>query len=425
MIDFTLTLAPEAGLARASELRPPRGSEEPLWQGLVELAWQQDESSSAERTISPEVVGACGVARSDVVVRAAGEAVERFALRPSPADREVWSAAADAEHLDFAAPPIALGSADATVLGRCPARRLADDTEVLVPAGLVDYPVAGPEAAGFDPSPSGAASGDGLDMALRSALLEVIERDAVMVAWARRLALPRVDLDASLRDAPATPAWRRLRTALDLARDSGVEPVLARIPTGVPGVVCAVGIVLDSCDGRPLAAVGCNASTDWGRTLAGALQEALQIRTVLRLTRRAPQDGPTPSVVTEDVERARYFADAPGADAAALWCAGFGDPQPVGPEPSGEPVTVAHLVSALREQGADPLAVDLSHRLPAALRRMGWAAVKVVPVGLQPLRMDERTQFGWNHPRLDSAEQRTGISALNNGEPLWAPHPLI
>ncbi|HEY8982534.1 MAG TPA: YcaO-like family protein [Streptomyces sp.] len=425
MIDFTLTLDPEAGLARASELRPPRGGEEPLWQGLVELAWQQDESFPAERTLSPEVVGACGVARSDVVVRAAGEAVERFALRPSQGDREAWSAGADGERLAFAAPEIALGSADAVALHHYPARRLADGTEVLVPAGLVDYPAAGPETAGFDPSPSGAASGDGLDMALRSALLEVIERDAVMVAWARRLALPRVDLDASLRAAPATPAWRRLRTALDLARDSGVEPVLARVPTGVPGVVCAVGVVLDSCDGRPLAAVGCNASTDWGRTLAGALQEALQIRTVLRLTRRARQDGPVPAVVTEDVERARYFADTPGADAAALWCAGFGDPRPVGLEPSGEPVTVAELVSHLREQGADPLAVDLSHRLPAALRRMGWAAVKVVPVGLQPLRMDERAAFGWNHPRLASVEQRTGVTALNDGEPTWAPHPLI
>ncbi|MGW4803679.1 YcaO-like family protein [Kitasatospora sp. NPDC004272] len=422
MIDFTRTLDPEASLARAFHLVPPDGADRPLWQGLVELAWDQDDSALAGRTLAPEVVGACGVARGDVVVRAAGEAVERYALRPLPADRTAWPEL-PGERLDFAAPGAGLGAPGAPVAAYYPAHRLSDGARVLVPAGLVDYPAE--EHPGFDPSPSGAASGDGLDMALRAALLEVIERDAVLVAWARRLALPRVDLDGSLRGAPNGPGWRRLAAALRVARDGGVEPVLARIPTGVPGVFCAVGVVLDEHEGRPLAAVGCNAAGDWGTTLAGALQEALQIRSLLRLTQRAHPDVPAPELVTGDVERARYFADRPGADAAAAWCAGFTGPEPVGGETPPGPPGVRQLVEGLAGQGVQPLAVELTHRLPPELRAMGWAAVKVVPVGLQPLRMDERTAFGWNLPRLESAPRRTGFEALHRGGPAWAPHPLI
>ncbi|MFJ6216955.1 YcaO-like family protein [Streptomyces sp. NPDC092296] len=425
MIDFTATLDPEAGLVRGSELRSPQGTDVPLWQGLVTLAWEEDPDADADRTITPEVVGACGVARSDVLVRAAGEAVERFALRPARADRG-FSPRPDAERLDHRAPEVALGGADLDDrrLTWYPARRLTDGADLQVAAGLVDYPADEQQADGFDPSPSGAASGDGRDMALRSALLEVVERDAVLVAWARRLALPRVDLDESLRHAPATPAWRRLARALKLARDSGVEPVLAQVPTGIPGVVCAVGVVLDRYEGHPLAAVGCNASADWGKSLAGALQEAMQIRTVLQLTRRVQGDVATPEVVTGDIERALYFSAEAGAGAAQRWCAGFTDAVPVW-EAGDVPVTVEHLVHHLDRQGARPVAVDLSHRLPAGLREMGWAAVKVIPAGLQPLRMDERTDFGWNLPRLASAESRTGLAAHAHLGSVPAPHPLI
>ena len=71
--------------------------------------------------------------------------------------------------------------------------------------------------------------------------------------------------------------------------------------------------------------------------------------------------------------------------------------------------------------------VELTGRLPEPLRAMGWAAVKVIPVGYQHLRIDERMPHSWNAPRLASAPERTGVPA----RAVWPraagehrPHPL-
>ncbi|MFF4228970.1 hypothetical protein [Streptomyces sp. NPDC001820] len=80
--------------------------------------------------------------------------------------------------------------------------------------------------------------------------------------------------------------------------------------------------------------------------------------------------------------------------------------------------------ATLLVDGADPLAIDLTGRLPVALREMGWAAVKVVPVGYQQLRMTESYGFSWNTERLRTAESRAGLAA--DGRPAYRdrPHPL-
>ena len=75
--------------------------------------------------------------------------------------------------------------------------------------------------------------------------------------------------------------------------------------------------------------------------------------------------------------------------------------------------------------GLDPYLVDLTYHLPELARRQGWSVLKVVPVGYQPLRIDERTSFGWNSHRLGSVQDRTGVPTrlpLHQLSPL--PHPL-
>jgi len=89
---------------------------------------------------------------------------------------------------------------------------------------------------------------------------------------------------------------------------------------------------------------------------------------------------------------------------------------------SGQPV------DAIVADGGDPIVVDLTARLPEPLRVMGWAAVKVIPVGYQHLRIDERMPHSWNVPRLASATDRTGVPARApwpraTDEP-HRPHPL-
>ena len=69
-----------------------------------------------------------------------------------------------------------------------------------MPAALVDDPAdpTDDQNGWFDSGPSGAAAGPDLEQAIARALLEIIERDAFMVAWERELRLPLIDPDRLL-----------------------------------------------------------------------------------------------------------------------------------------------------------------------------------------------------------------------------------
>nr|WP_238420840.1 YcaO-like family protein [Streptomyces taklimakanensis] len=381
--------------------------------------------------LTPRVVGAYGHSRTDTLARGVGEAVERYALFPEGGAppgavrgtlRELGSRA-----LPFHRPDVALGDPDAVdePLTWYPARRLRDDGEVLVPAPLVDYPDHSAEAGAFDPSPSGAASGQGAEMALRSALLETVERDAFTVAWERRLRLPRVrvDLDAA-GDVPGgkeNARRRSLRALWRKAEQAGLVPLVADLPTGLPGITCSVGVVLDEKRPAPLATVGCNATDDPWWSMLGALQEALQIRSVVVNSWDDRERGRAPAVIANDDDRLRYVASEDGHRCVSEWVEGFTgtrEPRPRVQVPTEE------IVRYLVEDGADPVAVDLTHRLPAPLREMGWAAMKVITVGYQPLRLVEDHPFTWNAHRLRTAQARTGCPAGPASRCPSRPHPL-
>ncbi|MFE9373213.1 YcaO-like family protein [Streptomyces sp. NPDC006711] len=425
MIDFSATLAPENGLVSSRAIRPPRPPAEPLWQGLAEL--HRDRTGVPEEpaaVLSPLVVGAYGISPSDTVTRAAGEAVERFALCPVPGEGTLsrldglGAGALDptTAHARLAAPYTARRA-----LRWYAAERLCDGVPLHVPAGLVDYPASPEDAEGFDPSPSGAASGGSRESALLSALLEVVERDAFLTAWAHQLPLHRIDPDRFLAEAPRTPGMRRFRQALAAARATGLSPVLARVPTDVPGVTCTVGIVIDGAGDQQLAAVGASASGDPGVSAVKALQEALQIRSALRLVQeRSPATAPSP-YPRNDLERAQYFASAQGVRSVERWAAAFLPAGPAEPPATAVALTARGIIDALHRQGASPVAVDLTHRLPDRIRDMGWQAVKVIPVGLQSLRMDETLEFTRHHERLGAVRARLGLDADAGPE----PHPLI
>ncbi|MEU6481277.1 YcaO-like family protein [Streptomyces sp. NPDC047017] len=416
MIDFLATLDPAAGLATDASLLPPAPPHDLLWRVLVRLSCGRDDGTG--KLLSPRVVGAYGHSRQDALVRGVGEAVERYALFPQgtepPGTVRGRASELTGRRLDFARHALGDPRAADTVLTWYPARRLRDGATVLVPAPLVDHPAA--DAHGlFDPGPSGAASGHGYDRALRSALLETVERDAFVVAWERQLRLRPLDTAEARGDG-------RLRRLWDTACRAGLVPLLADLPTAVTGVACTVGVVLDA-EGS-LATVGCNAVDDVRWSMLGALQEALQVRSAIVNGRQEQGYGAAPAAVLDDDDRLRHVASAENFARVGAWTEGFAAPRP--PRPT-HPVSTDGIVRDLIAQGGDPLAVDLTHRLPAGLREMGWAAVKVVPAGLQPLRMNETLGFTRHPRRLATAEARTGLVAARPGtagRPPTAPHPL-
>jgi ribosomal protein S12 methylthiotransferase accessory factor len=413
MIDVIATLRPATGLALWFGVARPQPPVDLLWRTVVDLdAAGADEPPSARRA------GAYGASRADCLMRGAGEAVERAALHPArgPLAGLIRRRLADLGRPALAAhePRVALAAPESAdqELTWYPARRLRDGAEVLVPAALVDWPCAEPEARWFDPGPSGTAAGAGYEMALRNALLEVIERDAIMVAWQRGLRLRRV----------AHPSTAAFGSLVDVVAAAGLRFGLAEIPIAVPGVFCHVGVVHDETGPAAMASVGCTASGDPVRSALGALQEALQVRAVLWHGRDSGGYTERPArIVTED-DRVAFLLSRDAVALIGAWASSF----EAGPAVRSAAVgsDLDGIVAGLLADGADPLAVDLTSRLPAALRAMGWAAVKVIPVGYQALRMSEEPAWSWHRGRLASAESRTGLVAEFDGAGDRRPHPL-
>lgn len=424
-IDVTRTMGRSAGIANAFSLAPPYGGY-PLWSASAELLAVPG-VPPADLPLSARMVGAHGHSRADALMRGAGEAVERYALHPRPGLPSVRGRGAelDAPVLDAADPRVALAAPEAAQaeLTWVPGRRLRDGATVLVPTPLVDWPAVGPEAGLFDPGPSGAAAGRSVEMSLRAALLEIVERDAVMCAWERGLCLPRfpdpgsvgaVEPDATRARAALLGLWSR-------ALDQGITPSLARLPTAVPGLWCVVGALVDPDCPRALATVGLKASDRPWDALLGALQEAWQVRTALDLTRAGGGPVEPPPAIATEHDRIAFMLTADGYRSVRDWVAGFVPGAAV--EPAVR-VRTEEILGAVLADGGDPVVVDLTRRLPAAVRTMGWSTVKVLPVGYQHLRMDERHHWSWNRPRLQSAAARTGCRARFDAGAQERPHPL-
>jgi ribosomal protein S12 methylthiotransferase accessory factor len=402
------TLDPVNGLAQGWQVVPPQPPAPPLWSLWVDIGGLAARGQTAGE-YPVHTVGAYGVSRTDTITRAAGEAVERFALFPSEnGPPTVTALAGELESIvDFAGSGLGDPSAGGRLLRWYQGQWLDSGRPVWVPAGLVDYPADEPC---FDPTPSGAASGPDWEFAVRGGLLEWIERDAVGVAWAADATLGEFDVEAEIAAAPPSPDWRHLARLYRAARRQGLRPRLLRVPV-LPGLHCVLAAVVDEPD---LAAVGAKAHEDLGRALLVALQEALQVREALTKLRGLWETVVAPEVVRDDMDRARLWLSETAVTELERRLRQVTSVRPG--SPSRPPYTLIELVAAVTADGGRAAAVDLTARLPEAHRAMGWRAVKVIVAGYQPLRMDEACQFTWQHKRIAAAATK----------PVgYFPHPLI
>lgn len=405
-LDFLATLQPESGIARSVSLARPDDDRNPLWVLAVDIGQGDLEGrKQLGDDFSLSLVGAADVRRSGVYARAAGEAVERWALKPHPGLPPVTS--------PVSAPGGANWRVDACRSSRPTYAGILhreDGTlaEVTVPAETVDYPVDGAIGDDVDPSPSGTSAGAGVDDAVERACKEVLERDAAMRAWLSDIPLSPLDAAAV---ASAEPDFVRLREACArLSLRWAVAPLPTRGTTArgatAEGTTAhgattrtVMAVVVDERHGVACAGLGLSRSETASATRA--LQEALQVRTVLTADDPARRR-PAPDVVTDDAERARFWASPLGVAAGSSWLSSL----------SGAPERprTAEVEPRWSSLVGDRIVVDLTSRLPDVVQRMGWAVVKVLPVTAQPLRMSEAPT--WNV--LPDLEVRRR-----------APHPFV
>lgn len=374
-------------------------------------------------------VGAAGFDRADALRRAAGEAVERFALRPSAHDQGV-AALIPAFHPGrlrlsewrVARGPASVDSVESWCLPAFEAKCGSRDSIWIPTVSVDDLGDARAVGSGCDSTPSGAASGPTLRFAVRSALVESIERDAIQSAWSLR---PRLKM-------LATPDALGLFAALggearhcgEVIAEQCLEVYVVFIPTRITNTPTFLSLVIDR--EKHIVAAGAAAGV-WSSAVGRAVRESIQVLALLRNVAASSADVGDVAAVRQELDRARFWCSEGSVDAAEGWLArmcqspleGWCAELERGRAPSG--ATIEELCHDLVLDGLHPVVCNLSHRIPTEWRERGWRAVKSVVIGHQVLRMDETFGFSFNFDRLDRLSSSWGDVA----PALETPHPFI
>jgi len=306
---------------------------------------------------------------------------------------------------------------------------LRDDRAVLVPENLAYYH-AGPVTERFvQETSNGCASGSSVTEAAYHGLMELVERDAFLVAWFARRALPEID--------PRTSALASTRCMVDRLDMYGYEARFfdARLSFDVPVVV---GVAVRKDGGLGALAFGAGAGLDPEAALAAALCE---IGTdCLMSAMRVGWDRERYESMAEDPTRMFGLHDHPHVyglpqmrhHAAFLLDQGvaprslaetFGPDRPAPPLADDLRTDLAHCVDQVAAGGFDVVVVDQTTPEQAAL---GLHTVNVTVPGLVPI------DFGWLRQRAPhSGRVRTALREaglmdrdLRDDEINPAPHPF-
>jgi ribosomal protein S12 methylthiotransferase accessory factor len=376
-----------------------------------------------------------GPNRESALAAALGEAVERYsaACPGSPGDLVVGCAA---ELGDQAVHPVrfALFSPEQYGGDRFPYRAFTETTHVawvrgfalprgepaLVPAQLVYLSDAyGAKDVRIGPSTSnGLACHATLEEAVLSGLLEVLERDAFMIVWSNRLALPRLSWegDAELLAFEArylAPTGLRY-AAIDLS--------------GFWGVPTALGVVRSEAPGAGALGVGACAAPRVQEAVRKALDEACRVEawaTDLRFRDPERQFAADFSDVQDFDDHVHYYADHARARAADFLDAcretrDIGDVRPLAGESAR--ALIESISQRLHDQGASAYAVEVT---APDIHAAGLRVAKVVAPELCALDADHRARFLGGR-RLYEAAFQAGLSnrVLDADDLNPYPHPF-
>ena len=354
------------------------------------------------------------------IAKAIGESVERSSvlqwqpqLLMAPANAlgtHVDLPACDMFHADQRATPgFAFQRIDErTLLAWVPAYSLTRRCDGFVPATLVDlYHAPRSEGDCFDSCPvSGYACGNSLEEALLGALCEVVERDALMIAWYQRLAVPSLDL-ASLTSPEARDALRRFAPSpvrlycSDISTDIGIPAVLVMMTSQTPG--------------WPAAAVATAADLSMERAVVKALCE---LSSAHWLRRASPHRSLTMHEVQTPEEHGLFYAQPNALPHLDRFLHPRSSRRVVPDAATGEVdvnVLLDAAVQRLTERGLEAWAIEITAPSVAA---EGLHVVKVVVPGLQPL------DFGSTYRHLGGRRLYEAPLAMGYGTVATSPAGL-
>lgn len=366
-----------------------------------------------------QTAGALGLSEGEAIVKSIFEGLERYSGAHVDHERLIWSKPTSAQFLhserfpifapwQYAQPgfPFQPLDADSEVFW-VGGVSLFDLERRFVPAAMVYVPYR-PAARGDNlglSTSTGMAAGWTREEALLSGLLETVERDAFMIMWLNRLAMPRLQL-APDSAATALIDARLARTGascalIDLTMDHGIPTVMAVMHQHIYGQECTT--------------LGLSAKADHASAAVKAFHEAAssaeRIRYHLDQTGRAvfqPKDGngDFTSLETRDLA---YTSPALRPHLRFLDSATHTVLRTDGDGLAGADAE-ARLLDALRRLRpfvGEAVAVDLA---PGDVASLGVKVRKVLVPELVPLTADHRYP-SLGHRRIFDVPVRLGYRA--------------
>ncbi|HYF10428.1 MAG TPA: YcaO-like family protein [Candidatus Paceibacterota bacterium] len=298
------------------------------------------------------------------------------------------------------------------------AKELISDKDIWVPLQLLSAEYANKkQKSPYHPSntepllrptvTTGLATGATLEEATLYGALEVIERDAFMIAWLNNLSSPRLDpesLSAEHSDIAAMLAsFKRHRLRAEMLL----------LPTDFPVHVVAGVLIDETCNG-PAFTVGAKAHWDIKEAVLGAFSESTSVRYSLK--KKGSEKAEAKAMGRK--ERLAYWAEKDNLPRAGFFTRG--DLMPHVPAPTARDGQEGwqKIIRHMAHKRYRLFAPEISS--PAS-RSSGFRSVYVFSPDLQPLHLDERAPcFGG--PRLSDIPRELGYAAADTLNP--EPHPF-
>jgi ribosomal protein S12 methylthiotransferase accessory factor len=268
------------------------------------------------------------------------------------------------------------------------------------------------------PVSTGLACGPELESAILAGIYEAVERDALMLLWFKRLAVPKVDI-SSVRDRSITERLKRLEEA-------NLEPHFFYMTADIP-IPSVLMILLARTGVPPAVTVAAASHADPLIAFRKVIDEGVATRKytigcVRQLGGRQP--------IVHDYSRITTFEDHtllyahPAMKAHLEFLLGNKDCIDVNHINAHllRRYTLRDIVNMLRAKEMDILVADLTTQEVA---EVGFRVVKVIIPQLQPLSPDHNARFLANR-RLHDVPKRLGLrSTLNDeAEINEIPHPF-
>lgn len=255
---------------------------------------------------------------------------------------------------------------------------------------------------------TGVAAHTDLGTAIVSAILEVVERDAIALTWLTQLPLAEI-----------LPGGGQAMRLLTLAQRSGCRFELFDASTDV-GIPTIYGVQRRPYHGSLAQLVACASGFDADSAYRKTLYELAQLNYVDWESHVPPED---PRDITSLEEGATYMARPERAPAFNFLSAGFQTRKLEhisSPEPLGDKDRIADLRNRLARIGCEVYLVNLT---TDDLSQAGVHVVRAIVPGLLPMSPMYRARY-LGHPRLYDYARHRGLTDFSERDVTLYPQPF-